>query len=113
MKALFYALTLTGVAASSSAHVLLKLSARQGGSASAIWLDPRSLGAYALFAAAVLATAFSIRELEYGVIVALSALGYPLVALLSASVLKERIVARQAGAQVLVCAGVLLYCLPL
>ena len=113
MKALFYLLTLSGVAASSCAHVLLKLSARQGGSARAIWLDPRSVVAYALFAAAVVATAFSIRELEYGVIVALSALGYPLVALLSAGVLKERIAARQASAQALVCVGVLLYCLPL
>ena len=113
MKTFFYLLTLSGVAASSCAHVLLKLSARRGGSAQSIWLDPRSLGAYALFAAAVLATAFSIRELEYGVIVALSALGYPLVALLSAGVLRERIAARQAGAQALVCAGVLLYCLPL
>jgi drug/metabolite transporter (DMT)-like permease len=113
MKGLFYLLTLSGVAASSFAHVLLKLSARQGGSATAMWLDPRSLGAYALFAAAVLATAFSIRELEYGVIVALSALGYPLVALLSAGVLREKIAPHQAGAQALVCAGVLIYCLPL
>ena len=113
MKVMFYLLTLAGVTASSFAHVLLKLSARKGGSAWSVWFDPRSLCAYALFAVAVMATAFSIRELEYGVIVALSALGYPLVALLSAGVLRERIAARQAGAQALVCAGVLLYCLPL
>ena len=41
------------------------------------------------------------------------ALMVALVALLSAGVLRERIAARQAGAQALVCAGVLLYCLPL
>lgn len=113
MKTFYYLLTLSGVAASSCAHVLLKLAARRGMSALATWLDARSLCAYALFAAAVLATAFSVRELEYGVIVALSALGYPLVALLSAGVLREPVAARQALAQALVCAGVLLYCLPL
>ena len=113
MKTEFYLLTLLGVAASSGAHVLLKLAARRDASLRATWFDPRALAAYALFAAAVLITAFSIRELEYGVIVALSALGYPLVACLSFGLLKEPIGLRQAGAQALVCAGVLLYCLPL
>lgn len=113
MKAEFYGLTIAGVMASSVAHMLLKLSARRGGTALATWIDPRSLAAYALFGSAVLVSAFAVRELEYGTIVALSALGYPMVALLSALILKEPTTPRMLGAQALVCAGVLLYCLPL
>ena len=113
MKAAFYLLTIAGVMASSVAHVLLKLSARRGGTAITTWTDPRSLAAYALFGSAVLVSAFAVRELEYGIIVALSALAYPLVALMSALILKERTTPRMLGAQALVCAGVLLYCLPL
>ncbi len=79
--------------------VLIKLLMRLGGLAWATWLAPRPLAA------------ISIRKLEYGVIVALSGLGYPLAAPLSAGVLKELIAARQAGSQVLLCAGVLHYCL--
>ena len=109
----YYLLTLSGVVATSFAHVLMKLSAQRGRSAIKTWIDPRSVAAYSLLSFAVIATAFSIRELDYGLIVAISALAYPLVALFSILLLKEPLTRRSGEAQALVCLGVFLYCLPI
>jgi drug/metabolite transporter (DMT)-like permease len=109
----YYLLTLSGVIATSLAHVLMKFSARRGRGAIKTWFDPRSVGAYALLSFAVIATTFSIRELDYGLIVAISALAYPLVALFSVFLLKEPLTRRAGEAQMLVCLGVFLYCMPI
>ena len=112
MKGGYLLLTLAAVMASSVAHVLLKSAARRGEAMLTTWLNVRSLAAYSLFACAVIATTYALRELEYGVVVALSSLGFPLVALFSVFLLKESLTPRFASAQALVCCGVVVFCLP-
>jgi drug/metabolite transporter (DMT)-like permease len=105
-------LALTGVLLSSLAQLLLKQAANMSLSRQRFdlaWLNPYAILGYGLLLSAVLTSAYVLRYLGVGVLTSLTALAYPLVAVLSGAIFKETICSRQWLGMTLICGGVLVF----
>lgn len=105
-------LALTGVLLSALAQILLKQAANVSIASQRLglaWLNPLAILGYGMLLSAVLTSAYVLRYLGVGVLTSLTALAYPLVAVLSGAIFKETIRPRQWTGMVLVCGGVLIF----
>jgi drug/metabolite transporter (DMT)-like permease len=107
-----FALALTSVLLSSLAQLLLKQAANTSVTRQDVrlaWLNPLAMLGYGMLLTSVLTSAYVLRYLGIGVSTSLTALAYPLVALLSRTVFKETIQRRQWLGMSCVCLGVLVF----
>ncbi len=97
---------------SSLAHLFLKKAAllsMQAGRPFLAWLSPYALFGFGILLSTVVLTVALLRELPLTVLTSLTALSYPMIALLSKFMLQELISFRQWLGIACVCLGVLLF----